>query len=246
MTTRKARTSKATRGSRKHGSRSSRMFTVEGLHTTFEKIDGRVRCMIERGKPDTALTCCIRKAWQEYFHRDLSNPAIQGMIRHYRSVYAPKGKKGTRRVQHGGMAPMDYTMGQGITGAVYGRFPVEMGATPSVVGSLDRFFESPIGRSCDSTGGYAAPPQTGGKRRVTRRKQSGGGVFDALFQPHAPASVPRNVVEMGVSAIQGASITNPARSPIAYTPSVRSVDVHSFNPVGISQMSSLAPVYQGY
>ena len=257
MTTRKARSGKsqrhAERGSRKRGSRGGRMFTVEGLHNTFEKIDGRVRCMIERGKPDTALACCIRKAWQEYFHRDLSNPAVEGMIRHYRSVYAPKGKRATRRVtraghftqQRGGMAPLDYTMGQGITGAVYGRFPVEMGATPSVVNSLDRFFESPIGRSCDSTGGYPAPPQKGG-RRSTRRAQKGGGFFDTLFQPHAPASVPRNVVEMGVSAIQGATIRNPVASPVAYQPALRTVDTPPFNPVGISPMSTLAPVYKGY
>lgn len=224
------------------------MMTVEGLHNTFEKIDSRVRCMIERGKPDSALTCCIRKAWREFFQRDLSSPAVEGMIRHYRSVYQPKGRRGTRKVQRGGMAPLDYTMGQGITGAVYGRFPVEMGATPSVVGSLDRFFESPIGRSCDSTGGFAALPQTGGGRRTRskNRNQRGGGFFDALFQPHAPASVPRNVIETGLSSIQGAPIRNPAASPIAYEAATRSQPLQAFNPVGISSMSTLAPVYQGY
>lgn len=221
------------------------MFTVEGLHNTFEKIDGRVRCMIERGKPDSALACCVRKAWREFFHRDLSNPAVEGMIRHYRSVYSPKGKRGTRRAQRGGMAPMDYTMGQGITGAVYGRFPVEIGATPSVVSSLDRFFESPIGRSCDSTGGYPAPPQKGG-RRATRRAQKGGGIFDSLFQPHAPASVPRNVVETSLSTIQGAPIRNPPATPIAYEASLRTAPLQPFNPSSISSMSTLAPVYQGY
>lgn len=221
------------------------MFTVEGLHNTFEKIDSRVRCMIERGKPDSSLTCCIRKAWQEFFHQDLSNPAIEGMIRHYRSVYAPKGKRATRKAQRGGMAPMDYTMGQGVTGAVYGRFPIELGATPSAVGSLDRFFESPVGRSCDSTGGYAAPPQTGGGKR-TRRRQRGGGIFDALLQPHAPPSVPRNVIETGLSSIQGAPIRNPPATPIAYEAALRPQTLQPFNPAGISPMSSLAPVYQSY
>jgi hypothetical protein len=221
------------------------MFTVEGLHSTFEKIDSRVRCMIERGKPDSALSCCVRKAWREFFKQDLSDPAVQGMIRHYRSVYSPKGKKATRKAQRGGMAPMDYTMGQGITGAVYGRFPVEMGATPSVVASLDRFFESPIGRSCDSTGGFDAPSQKGG-RRGTRRRQHGGGVFDTFFQPRAPASVPHNVLETGFSRLQGAPISNPQASPIAYSADLRQPAPQPFNPSGISAMSTLAPVYQGY
>lgn len=222
------------------------MFTVEGLHNTFEKIDGRVRCMIERGKPDSALACCIRKAWREFFKQDLSDPAVHGMIRHYRSVYSPKGRRATRKAakQVGGMAPPDYTMGQGITGDVYGRFPVEMGATPSVVASLDRFFESPIGRSCDATGGGRAPLQTGGRRRT--RSQRGGGVFDTLFQPHAPASVPRNVVETSLSSIQGAPIRDPNASPIAYTAALRTAPLQPFNPSGISTMSTLAPVYQGY
>ncbi len=222
------------------------MFTVEGLHNTFEKIDGRVRCMIERGKPDTALSCCIRKAWREFFKQDLSDPAVHGMIRHYRSVYSPKGRRATRTAsrQVGGMAPLDYTMGQGITGDVYGRFPVEMGATPSVVASLDRFFESPIGRHCNDSGGFRAPPQSGGRRRT--RSQRGGGVFDGLFQPHAPASVPRNVVETGLSSIQGAPIRNPQASPIEYSASLRTAPLQPFNPSGISAMTSLAPVYQGY
>lgn len=254
MATRKLR-----RAGKKGTRKTNRMFTVEGLHSTFEKIDARVRTMIERGKSDPGLASCIRKAWQEFFQQDLSNPAIQGMIRHYRSVYSPKGKRGTRKAsratrdehfthQKGGMAPLDFTMGQGITGAVYGRFPVEMGATPSVVGSLDRFFESPIGRSCDSTGGYPAPPQTGGRRNTRRmtRDQQGGGLFDALLQPHAPASVPRNVLETGLSTIQGAPIRNPPATPIAYSASLRDVGTQPFTPSAISSMSSLAPIYQGY
>jgi len=231
MTTRKAR-----RGARRTR-HANRMMTVEGLHNTFEKIDDRVRCMIERGKPDSALSCCIRKAWREFFHHDLSGPATEGMIRHYRSVYRAKGaKRTTRRKQRGGMAPLDYTMGQGVTSAVYGRFPIEMGATPSAVRSLDldRFFESPVGREANSTGGFAPPRQTGG------------GIFDAIFQPHAPASVPRNAVETGLSSIQGAPIRNPPASPIVAAPALREVGLQPFNPSAISPMTSLAPVYQGY
>lgn len=244
-TRRRARHSKGRRGTRKAG---RSMFTVEGLHSAFEKIDDRVRSLIEKGRTESELARCVEHAWQEFFHRGLSSPAVQGMVRHYQAVYRPKGaKRVTRKVQKGGMAPLDYTMGPGITDAVYGRFPVEMGATPSVVQSLDRFFESPIGRHCDSTGGYNAPAQVGGRGRKTRgRKQRGGGVFDALFMPHAPASVPRNVIETGLSTIQGRPIVNPAASPVTYTPSITTPDLKPFNPTSISPMSSLAPIYQPY
>jgi hypothetical protein len=242
------------------------MFTVEGLHSAFEKIDDRVRSLIDKGRTESELGRCVEHAWQEFFHRGLSSPAVQGMVRHYQAVYRPTGStRTTRKTQKGGMAPLDYTMGPassalgwqgpGTTDTVYGRFPVEMGATPSVVKSLDRFYESPIGRHCDSTGGYPAPPQAGGKRsghsRKTRSKrkekaQHGGGIFDAIFMPHAPTSVPRNVIESGLSAVQGRPIMNPAASPVTYTPSLTTVDPKPFNPTAISEMTSLAPVYQGY
>jgi hypothetical protein len=232
------------------------MFTVEGLHSAFEKIDDRVRSLIDKGRTESELGRCVEHAWQEFFHRGLSSPAVQGMVRHYQAVYRPTGAKRTTRkaAQRGGMAPLDYTMGQGITDTVYGRFPVEMGATPSVVKSLDRFYESSIGRNCDSTGGYPAPPQAGGKRSGHSRKtrgrkdkaQHGGGIFDAIFMPHAPTSVPRNVIESSLSAVQGRPIMNPAASPVTYTPSLTTVDPKPFNPTAITAMSSLAPVYQGY
>jgi hypothetical protein len=212
--------------------------TVEGLHASFEKIDKRVRDMIDHGKTDSELACCIRKAWNEQFHRALSAPAVTGMVSHYRAVYsAPGGKRKTRKAQktqRGGMAPLDWTMGQGTTQAVYGSFPVAMGTTPSVVKSLDRFFESPIGRSCDRTGGYDAPAQTGG------------GLVDSFLMGHMPASVPRNALETGVSAVQGHTITNPSPSPVAahvtgsvYTP-------RAFDPSSIAQITSMSPVYAAY
>ena len=252
MATRRAKRSGAgKRGSRRKG---RGMMSVEGLKSAFEKIDMRVRSLVEKGVGDSKLASCISNAWSEFFQRELSNPAIQGMVRHYKAMYSPKGAKHATRKAHaqvGGMAPLDYTMGQGITNTVYGRFPMELGATPSVVQSLDRFFESPIGRSCDSTGGYNAPSQAGGRRRRNRRthkvkRQHGGGFFDALMMPHAPPSVPRNVVESGLSAVQGRPIMNPAASPVTYTPSITTVEPKAFDPVGISTMSSLAPVYQGY
>lgn len=234
MTTRRAK--HGLRTSRKAG-RGKEIMTVEGLHASFEKIDKRVRDMIDHGKTDSELACCIRKAWNEQFHRALSAPAVTGMVSHYRAVYsAPGGKRKTRKAQRGGMAPLDWTMGQGTTQAVYGSFPVAMGVTPSVVKSLDRFFESPVGRSCDRTGGYAAPSQT----------QAGGGLVGSLLMGHMPASVPRNALETGVSAVQGHTIANPSPSPVAahvtgsvYTP-------RAFDPSPLSQITSMSPVYAAY
>jgi hypothetical protein len=236
MTTRRVKR-KASAGTRKAG-RGREIMTVEGLHASFEKIDKRVRDMIDRGKSDSELSCCIRKAWNEQFHRALSAPAVTGMVSHYRAVYsAPGGKRKTRKAQkaqRGGMAPLDWTMGPGTTQAVYGSFPVEMGATPSVVKSLDRFFEDPVSRSCDRTGGYAPPTQ------------AGGGLLGSALMGHMPASVPHNFLETGVSALQGRTIANPAPSPVAshvagsvYTP-------RAFDPSPISQITSLSPVYAAY
>jgi len=219
------------------------MMTVDGLRTVFERIDERVRGLIESGKGDSALGVCLRNAWNEYFHQVLSTPAVKGMISHYRAMH--KSKKDTRK-QKGGMAPLDYMGGQGTTDAVYGRFPVEIGTSPSVVQSLDRFYESPIGRSCNATGGFDAPPQMGGRRSKKQKKQVGGNLLDAVFIGHAPASVPRNFVESTVSTLQGRPILNPPASPVTYTPGSNAVDTKPFDPQAITQMSTLAPVYSGY
>lgn len=224
----KRRTTK--RHSRKAG------VTVESLHASFDKIDERVKAMIAKGSTDSELTSCIRKAWTEMFHMSLSAPAVKGMILHYRSVH--KGLRKTRkagRSQRGGMAPVDWTMGQGTTDYVYGRFPVEMGTTPQVVRALDlgRFYENRGGRSCDATGGHAAP-------------QKGAGVLDAIMMGHAPASVPRNFLETGVSTVQGAPIRDPNPSPISATSHLASFTPRAYDATAISSISSLAPVYKSY
>jgi len=216
-------------GARK--TRRSGGLTVEGLQASFEKIDRRMRCMIEKGKTDTQLGCCLKKAWRDMLHSDLSAPAARGLISHYRATHKPSGKQ-TRKVQRGGMAPLDWTMGQGSTVPVYGRFPVETGAQPSVVASLDRFYENPIGRSCDSTGGYPAPAQVGG------------GLLDTIFNGAPPMSVPVNVVQSTVSAVQGKPMFNPPASPISAVAPTSTYVPKPFEPTALSQITSLAPLYQ--
>jgi len=247
MTTRRSK-KKAVRRSRKSKSSKSNgssLMTVEGLQSIFEKIDARVRGMIDQGKNDKQLGQCVRKAWEDFFHRSLTNPVVQGMLKHFRTLYPTVKSK----IQRGGMAPLSYNTAPGSTDMVYGRFPVEYGATPSVVNDLDRFFESPVGRSCDATGGFSAPSQAGGKRRYSRRntkKQTGGGFFDSLLMPHAPHSVPRNVMEGSLSSLQGAPILNPPASPITHEARLNVFEPKPFDPQGISQMQTLSQVYAGY
>lgn len=236
-----------TRKAKAHGSRSrrhtrrrtdGRMMSVEGLHSAFQGIDAKMAKMIRAGRTDSELAVCLLKEWSTTFHSDLSAPAVKGMVSHYRAVHRASGtgSRRTRKAQRGGMAPLDYMLGQGTTALTYGQFPTAIYTDPTVIQSLDmnRFYESPIGRSCNATGGFDAPTQTGG------------GMLDALGMGHMPASVPRNVVETGVSTIQGHPIANPPSSPVAAAVPVSHVTPAPYDASAIPSLGSLKPVYQGY
>jgi len=206
-------------------------------------IDAKVKALIAKGATDTALACCIQKAWTEQFHMDISMPAVKGMIMHYRAVHQGSGRK-TRRKQKGGMAPVDYVMGQGTTDFVYGRFPVEIATTPQVISALDnqRFFESNGSRACNTTGGHAAPASS----ILGAQAQYGGGLFDSFGMGFAPASVPRNFIESGVGAIQGAPRGNPEASPVSPTVAMATYAPRAYAANQISSISSLDPTYKAY
>jgi hypothetical protein len=230
MGTRRAKRSQ--RLTRRKGSES---LSVAALHTAFEKLDERMRMQIGKGATDSELGSCLRSQWSTLFQSSLSPAAVRGMVMHYRALYrgGPRKTRKAGRSQKGGMAPIGYGLGQGITDPVYGRFPVDMGATPRVVASLDRFYENPVSRACDSTGGHDAPVGP----------QVGGGLFDAMLAGHAPASVPRNIVEMGVSAVQGAPIRNPPADPVVPAWQLQTPPATIFNPSELSNVSGLAPIY---
>jgi hypothetical protein len=247
--TQKASKSKTRRSSRKSSSQSRSAdsgMSVDALQAIFQRIEDRVRLMIERGSTDTAVGSCLSRAWNENFHRELSAPALRGMVMHYRAVLSlPAGKAGesgryrtkkTRRnrKQKGGMAPLEYTMGPGSNLPVFGRFPVDYTVTPSVVNSMNRFFESSAGRSCNSVGGHDAPGQ------------AGGGIMDGLSMPVMPMSVPRNPLEGVVSTLQGAPIVNPPASPIVSHVHLTVPEPKPFDPSGLSELSTATSVYKGY
>jgi len=183
------------------------------------------------------------------------------------------------------MAPLDYQLGQGTAAVPYGIFPSEMGRVAVPALDNERFFESPVGRHCNTTGGMAAPFQSGGRQRVTRkqrggdqdqdedmvddsppplipivdtvenmegggrrtrRRQKGGSLWDTLVNGHAPASIPRNVIESTVSAVQGAPIFNPNPDPVAHSWTMAQNPIVPYDTSQIHQFQTLAPVYTGY
>jgi hypothetical protein len=210
--------------------------TVESLQASFARIDKKIRAEIARGATDTDLSRKIDTMWTTEFHTDLSAPALRGMMEHYRAVHRAAGGKRKTRKQRGGMAPLDYMMGQGTTAPVYGRFPVEI-SSPGPVQALDlgRFYESPIGRACNSTGGLD-----------TLAGQRGGGVIDALGMGHVLPSVPPTYFEKSVNALVGAPVVYPSASPVTSTASAPSFLPQPYDTTPIAQISSMNPVFQGY
>lgn len=224
MTTRRAKKGAANRRSRK----TNTSFTVEGLHASFEKIDQRVATLLQRSASDADIAHCIRKGWAEQFHLSISPAAVKGMIVHYRTVLSkPEGRK--TRKQKGGMAPISFMMGQGITDNVYGNFPVAIGTTPLVIKGLDlgRFYESDGGRVCNSTGGHPAPGI-----------QSAGGILDSIANGYPPASVPANAFQTTVNVLQGVS-PGPSSSPVTMAPTPVSYFPQPFDASSLSNVTTL-------
>jgi hypothetical protein len=224
---------------RKAGKGRRDAMSVEGLHASFEKIDTKMRALIEKGATNSELSACIRRSWNHHFQHPISEAAVKGLLTHYRTIHPVGSKRVTRKnkgrgSQRGGMAPLDYQLGQGSAAVPYGIFPSEMGRVAITALDNERFFESPVGRHCNTTGGEAAPGQ------------KGGGLLDAVTNGHMVASVPRNIVESTVSAVQGAPIFNPNADPTAHSWSAAQNPVTAYDTTQIGQYSSLAPVYTGY
>lgn len=203
--------------------------SVEGLHASFEKLDDKVRRAVATGATDSELAEVIRRTWSTLFHHGLNRPAVQALVSHYRSVHGSHKKtrkaRKARKAQVGGAAPLGYITGQGITAPVYGRFPVEMGASPAAIRTLDldRYFDNSIGSST----------------------QRGGGLLDSLGMGFSPASVPRNMIEASVSAVQGHTIQNPPADPVSRHAPMVIPHPRPFDTSQVSSVSSLAPVYTG-
>jgi hypothetical protein len=213
--------------SKKRGTRRSRgaYETIEGLQASFEKIDAKARALIDQGRTDTELAAALVEAWSAHFGSDLSHTAATGLIKHYRSIHKSRKTRKSRR-QTGGMAPMGWTMGQGTTDFTYGRFPVEIGTSPSVVESLDRYYRSPISPSCDLA-----------------TRQGGGGLWDtAVTFGHTPNSVPSNILQTTVNVVQGGQ-PGPSASPVSATVPAH-YELKPFNPGELTKITELPGLYK--
>jgi hypothetical protein len=228
--------------------------TVDSLHASFQRVDSKVKHMIEKGCTNHSLEDCIRRLWSQQFHHDLSKAALAGMIMHYRALY--KTKKTRKQVggQTGGLAPLEYSGGQGAD-VVYGRFPVFEGGSPAFVRSLggvegQRFNESSIGTTCTKQ-------QGGRSTRSKKQKQQGGGIFDdigsaftgggvgrSIAMGHPFPSVPSNPLQNTVTAVQGRPSARNG-DPTAPGWSARSFDPRPYDAQS-AQIFNITPVYTGY
>lgn len=225
--TRRAR--RGGRTTRKRNAHNGSAMTIEGLRASFDKINSRAKAAIESGRPDSAVADVIDKSWSDMFHHGLSPTALKGLLLHYRALYRSR----RTRKQRGGMAPLDWTLGQGTTASVYGTFPVEMGAVPQAVAALDlrNHPENSISRSCDETG--IAPP-----------KQTGGGILAAIGAGHTPMSVPINILQQAAGTLMGAPpAPNPSGAPDVAAWNYQTYTPAPFNPSSLSSISTLGPVY---
>jgi hypothetical protein len=196
----------------------------------MKRLDARMEAVLT--KNPSAARAHLEKTWREFFGSPLTPAAAKGLLVHYEKLY---GRRATRRAaraaskgrqQRGGMAPINYMMGQGSTDYTYGRFPTPM-SDPQVIRGLDlgRFFENRGSRACDTTGGFDA--------------QRGAGLFDSLGNGYIPASVPSNLLQTTGSAFTSRPITEHA-SPVKAHVELESPPSRIFSSVGSSiQMSPI-------
>jgi hypothetical protein len=184
----------------------------------------------------------------------VSASAVKALIMHYRAVHSgpASGKRMTRRKggksrgQRGGMAPLDYMMGPGLTSQSYGRFPVEMGVTPNVVKDLDlgRFYESNAGRSCNTSGGHPAINQRGGAGiSLWDQMMAPSNIASTIYGGHPPISVPVNSLQGIINSAQGGAPLSAPATPVA--PSVH-LSTHIPRPYDekVTDLSSYATIYK--
>ena len=160
------------------------MMTIPQLRKSFDHME-RFTLSLLRGptRDQAARRRAFQKEWLKVFKRPVDDKAADA----YLLFEAKKGKKGTRKQKGGssplGGAPLDYTMGPGLTQTQgqYGSFPAYVDS--GFDSYATKFNQDSITAQCgqvDTTPKLAADmgsnqvSQKGGKRSRKLRKQMGG------------------------------------------------------------------------
>jgi hypothetical protein len=225
----------------------------------MKRIDARMEAVLV--KNPQAARAQLEKAWREFFGVPLTPVAAKGLLMHYEKLYgrratrkarrgSSKGKGSSKGNQRGGMAPINYIMGQGNTDYTYGRFPTPM-SDPQVVRGLDlgRFYENRGSRACNTTGGFDAFRKESGIGAAQRGGasdppgQKGAGLFDSISAGYVPASVPRNLLETVSSSFSSRPISDGNPSPIKDHVALAVSDPRAFD-AKFSSLGELRPIHR--
>lgn len=150
----------------------------------------------------------IATAWHSVFRDNLSQKSAKCFANYYREMRSKSAKHGgvrrktqrrhrVKRVQRGGVAPVNYNMTPGLYTQTYGKFPVEVDMDPASIKDLDVYFHdslplSPPGYWPTVPADMGSNKVGGGRRgrggRKTRRRQRGGNLLESLkMMPLLPA-----------------------------------------------------------
>ncbi len=212
------------------------MVSVKELQEKLKKFDSAAR---------TANTTDeLKSAWKAVFHKELSTKGANTFATYYKEMRSKTSKRGgarktlrkrssrkgarrVRRVQRGGVAPVNYTMTPGIYAQTYGQFPVEVDTDPASLKDLDVYFHDSLPLS--PPGYWPKVPADMGSNKVggarkgkkTRRQQRGGNLLESLkMSPLLPAiATPYpNVIQSINNAWSGGTTAVPApSSAVQYT-----------------------------
>ena len=215
------------------------MATVLEIQNKLKEFDAVART--------TSDSSQLQKTWQALFSQRLNPEAASSFARFYREMRKAntmkqvkghkkssrrqskqssvmKKRKETARRQHGGAAPLGYTMTPGLPLKTFGEFPIEAATDAQSIKDLDVFWQSGYGPSAPPAywptvptdmGSNKVATQSGGRRRKTR-KQRGGSLMDSLAM-RSPfpfnGSVPPNLLQTAASAWSGLPAA-PSSNPV--------------------------------
>jgi hypothetical protein len=109
----------------------------------------------------------IKTAWESATNNTMDDESANSFLRYYRDM-----KKSNRKIQRGGMAPLDAQTNPGLLVKSFGQFPTEAATDPQSIADMDVYFRSGFSRGCGTEDSSLTVPadmgsnQVGGKREI--------------------------------------------------------------------------------